>query len=118
MNIYENIIILNPTLPDEEINGAVSKIKEIVIQSGGEVLKTDMWGRKKLAYPIDKHNKGFYTMLVYKTPPETIRKLEEFYKVFDPVIKFMVVRLGQKEVAAFEKTMAVTAEAPQAAEAS
>lgn len=98
MNIYENIVILNASLPDEEINSSLSKIKDIIVNSGGEVLKVDMWGRRKLGYEIKKQNKGFYILMIYKTPPATIKKLEEFYKVFDPVIKFMVVKLGPKQV--------------------
>ena len=44
MNIYENVVILNASLPDEEISGAVSKIKDIIINAGGEILVAEMWG--------------------------------------------------------------------------
>ncbi len=98
MNIYENIIILNASLPDEEINTAIGRIKDIIIKSDGEVLKTDAWGRKKLGYEIKKHTKGHFTLLIYKAPASTIKKLEEFFKVFDPVIKFMIIRLGPKQI--------------------
>ncbi|MEW6110237.1 MAG: 30S ribosomal protein S6 [Nitrospirota bacterium] len=113
MNIYENIVILNASLPDEEINEAVSKIKDIVVNSGGEVLKTDTWGRRKLAYEIKKQNKGFYALLIFKTPPATIKKLEEFYKVFDPVIKFMVIKLGSRQVSQLETAQAAATEQPK-----
>ena len=113
MNIYENIIILNAALPDEEINAAVSKIRELVTTAGGETLKADLWGRRKLAYEIKKQQKGFYVLFVFKTPAGTIRKLEEFYKVFDPVIKYMVIKLGPKQVKALEAAQAA-AEAEQA----
>ena len=110
MNIYENIVILNASLPDEEINAAISKIKDIIINSGGEILKAESWGRRKLAYEIMKQNKGMYALLIYKTPPATIKKLEEFYKVFDPVIKYMVIKLGPKQVKHLETTQAAEAE--------
>jgi small subunit ribosomal protein S6 len=115
MNIYENIVILNAALPDEEINTSISRIKDIIVNSGGEVLKTDIWGRKKLAYEIKKQGKGFYVLLIYKTASSTIRKLEEFYKVFDPVIKYMVIKLGTKEIKHLEKLQAAAtaAEAEQ-----
>lgn len=112
MNIYENVLILNASLPDEEINSAVSKIKDIIINAGGEVLLSEMWGRRKLSYDIKKQNKGFYSLLIFKTPSLTIKKLEEFYKVFDPVIKYMVIKLDQKQVKHLEKTQ--TSEAEQA----
>lgn len=110
MNIYENIVILNASLPDEEINTSVSKIKDIIINSGGEVLKTDIWGRKKLAYEIKKQNKGFYTLLIFKTPSATIKKLEEFYKVFDPIIKYMFIKLGTKQIKHLESLQATETE--------
>lgn len=102
MNIYENIIILNASLTDEEIEAAAVKIKALITNSGGEILKTDSWGRKKLAYEIKKHKKGFYLLLIFKTAPSVIKKLEDYYKVFDPVIKFMVIKLDKK---AFEFVM-------------
>lgn len=102
MNIYENIIILNASLTDEEIEAAAAKIKALITNSGGEILKADSWGRKKLAYEIKKHKKGFYLLLIYKVAPSVIKKLEDYYKVFDPVIKFMVIKLDKK---AFEVVM-------------
>ncbi|OGW73910.1 MAG: 30S ribosomal protein S6, partial [Nitrospirae bacterium RIFOXYC2_FULL_44_7] len=68
MNIYENIVILNASLSDEEIETASGKIKDLITNSGGEILKTDVWGRRKLAYEIKKQKKGFYLLLVFKSP--------------------------------------------------
>ncbi len=113
MNIYENIVILDASLSDEEINNSISKIKDVILNAGGEVLKAESWGRRKLSYEIKKHNKGVYALFVYKTPPPVIRKLEDFYKVFDPVIKYMVIKLGRKQVKHFEKVRAAEAEQPK-----
>lgn len=110
MNIYENVLILNASLADEEINSSVSKIKDIIVNAGGEILLSEMWGRRKLAYDIKKQNKGFYALLIFKTPAATIRKLEEYYKVFDPVIKYMVIKLDQKQVKHLEKPQTVEPE--------
>lgn len=110
MNIYENIVILNAALPDEEISAAITKIKDLVTNAGGETVKADLWGRRKLAYEIKKQQKGFYVLFVFKTPAATIRKLEELYKVFDPIIKYMVIKLGTKQIKAFEAAQAAEAE--------
>ncbi len=112
MHIYENLVILDASLPDDEINAAIGKIKDVITNAGGEVIKAESWGRRKLAYEIKKHNKGVYALLVYKTPPAVIRKLEDYYKVFDPVIKYMVIKLGRKQVKQLE-----AAQAAQAAQA-
>lgn len=103
MNIYENIVIFDAALTDEETDAAISKIKEIIAGNGGEVLKVDIWGRKKLAYEIKKQKKGLYVLLFYKTPSTTLKKLEEFYKVFDAILKFMIIKLGSKQISNLEK---------------
>ncbi len=113
MNIYENIVIFDSSLSDEEAESAVTKIKGIVTGSSGEVLKVDMWGRRKLAYEIKKQKKGIYVLLLYKTPPETIKKLEEFFRVFDVVIKYMIIKLDSKQIRDLEKFEAVSEPAEQ-----
>lgn len=115
MNIYENVVILNAALSDEDITAALGKIQSIITSAGGEVLKVDNWGRRKLSYEINKQSKGYYSMLIYKTPSDTIKKLEEFYKVFDPVIKFMVIKLGPKQIKQFEAVQQAQAAAAGAA---
>src|SRR4030042_5140347 len=108
MNVYENIVILNAALSDEEAETAITKIKELIVDQGGEVLKVDIWGRKKLAYEIKKQKKGLYVLLFYKTPPATVKKLEEFYKVLDAVLKFMIIKLGPKQIGDLEKLEAMS----------
>jgi len=99
MNIYESITILNASLTDEEIEAATDRIKDLITNSGGEILKADMWGRKRLAYEIKKHKKGYYILLVFKAAPSLIKKLEDLYKVFDPVIRYMVIKLDKRQAA-------------------
>lgn len=113
MNVYENIIIINASLPDEEIDAAITKIKEFIAGQGGQIVKTNIWGKKKLAYEIKKQKKGLYVLLIYKTPPSTIKKLEEFYKVFEPVIKYCVIKLGAKQIEHLEKTEAASEQGEQ-----
>ena len=103
MNIYENMIILNAAISDEEAEAAVTKIKDLVTGQGGEVLKVDVWGRKKLAFEIKKQKKGLYVLLYFKTPATTVKKLEDFYKVSDTVLKYMVVKLEKKQIKDLEK---------------
>jgi small subunit ribosomal protein S6 len=111
MNIYENIIIMNAAISDEEAEAAVTKIKDLVTGQGGEVLKVDVWGRRKLSYEIKKQKKGLYVLLIFKAPSATVKKLEDFYKVSDTVLKYMVVKLEKKQVQELEKSEPV-AEAP------
>ncbi len=100
MNIYENIVILNASLPDEDLEAASKKIKDLITSFEGEILKVDIWGRKKIAYEIKKQKKGFYLLLIFKAPSSAIKKLEDYYKVYDPIMKHMILRLGRKEAEA------------------
>lgn len=103
MNIYENIVILNPSLNEEEVKASIAKICEIISSTNGEILKTDYWGKRKLAYEINKQKMGIYILLLFKAPPSTIKKIEDFFKVHDPIIKFMVIKLSKKQIEAIPK---------------
>ncbi|TAN41130.1 MAG: 30S ribosomal protein S6 [Nitrospirae bacterium] len=119
MNIYENVVILNPSLSEEELKAALDKIGDLVKNNGGEVLKIDNWGKRKLSYELNKQKMGHYIMFIMKTPPLAIKKIENYFKVYDPVIKFMVIKLGKKQIAALPKDVFAVAGAqePQASEA-
>ena len=113
MNIYENMVILNANISDEEADSVVTRIKDLITGQGGEVLKIDVWGRKKLSYEIKKQKKGLYVLLFFKTPPATVRKLEDFYKVTDTVLKYIVLKLNAKQVKTLEKVEPAQESAPE-----
>lgn len=105
MNVYENIIILNASLSDEDIESALTKIKEFITGQGGEILKINIWGKRKLAYEINKHKRGLYVLIVYKISPAIIKKLEEFYRLSDNIIKYLIIKLSAKQVENLGKTI-------------
>lgn len=114
MNFYENMVILNPTLTEDETKAAIDKISELVTSSGGTVLKADNWGKRKLAYELNKQKMGVYVLFLFKAPPATIRRIEDYFKVYDPVLKFMVIKLGNKQIAALPKEVSGIAEPQEA----
>jgi small subunit ribosomal protein S6 len=105
MNHYENIAILDPALSDAEIADATEKITSVITKNGGEIIKSENWGKRNLAYEVSKKKKGVFLFLVFKAPSNVVKKIEEYYKVFDPVFKFLVVKLGTKEIAALMKSI-------------
>jgi small subunit ribosomal protein S6 len=100
MNFYENIFILSPDLDDSAVENSIERVKNIVIKNGGEIIKIENWGRKKLAYELNKQSKGIYILLIFKAPPATIHELEKLSKVFDVLIKFMAIKLRKKQIEA------------------
>jgi len=109
MNYYEDMVILDAALDDAAVEETVQRIKDVIVKQGGEILKSENWGRRKLAYELNKHQKGNYVLLLFKAPSSTIAELEKLSKVVDSIIKFMVVKLVKKK-----QIEAVTA-APKAA---
>lgn len=105
MNIYENVVIINSSLTEEELKSAAEKITEQIVKSGGEILKTDNWGKRKLAYELNKQRMAFYAFFLFKAPAIAIKDLEYFYKVFDPVMKHMIIRLSKKQIEALPKEL-------------
>lgn len=100
MNIYENVVILNPSLNEEELKSAADKISDIIKNSGGEILKIDNWGKRKLAYEVNKQKMGVYLLFLFKSPSTVIKKIEDYFKVFEPIVRFMVVKLDKNQIAA------------------
>ena len=109
MNIYENVVILNPSLNEEGMKSAINKITDVIVKSGGEVLSTDNWGKKKLAYEISKHKMGIYVLFLFKAEASTPKKIEDYFKIFDPVLKFIIIKLSKKQVAELPAGIAGTA---------
>ncbi|MCX7914512.1 MAG: 30S ribosomal protein S6 [Thermodesulfovibrionales bacterium] len=105
MNIYENIVIINPSLGEDDLRAIIDKISEQITKAGGEILKVDNWGKKKLAFELNKQKMGYYLIILFKSKPSFIKELEYFYKVYEPIVKFMVIKLTTKQIEALPKDL-------------
>jgi small subunit ribosomal protein S6 len=104
MNNYETLYVLKPTLTDEETAANIAKIEEILVREGAEILATNNMGMRKLAYPVEKNERGVYTVVYFKAAGSVITELERNLKFNEEVIKYLTVKYSkQKEVAQFEK---------------
>lgn len=97
MRIYELIYIVKPDIPEEEIDGVAEVVREVIESGGGTVDKLDKWGKRRMAYRVQKYQDAIYVLVQYSTetgeslPKEVERRL----RVADPVIKFMTVRIDE-----------------------
>ncbi|HFB83453.1 30S ribosomal protein S6 [Thermosulfuriphilus ammonigenes] len=89
---YESLFIIHPDHLEEK-DQVFSRLKEIVEKAGGQVVKIEEWGLKKLAYPIQKKKQGFYVLAEFGGPPELPRSLESFMRIDERVIRFVIVKL-------------------------
>lgn len=104
MNCYETLFVLKPTLTEEEIAAQIAKIKDVLVKENAELAATDDMGMRKLAYPVQKNNRGYYTVLFYKAEGSVINELERNLKINENVIKFLTVKYTKKkEIAQFDK---------------
>ena len=96
MQIYESIFIINPNLPDEDTAAVIKKMQDVVAKQGGEMIKFEDWGKKKLSYEIKKEKRGHYAFFQFKSGPTAVSELERTYKMTDSVIKFLTVKLEKE----------------------
>jgi len=137
MRNYENLVIVKPTFTAEEIQASIKAIEEVITSNGGEIATTDAMGMRKLAYPIEKNERGYFHVIYYTIAPSAISEIERRFRINEDLLRFVTIKydtnreitawnqLVQKaqkkaaapaqEVAKTEET-AVEAEAPVATE--
>jgi small subunit ribosomal protein S6 len=93
--IYEELFILKPDAPEEEVNQLVDQLKTQLTTAGATVDKVDLWGKRRLAYRVDKYREGSYVLLQFTAGPETVKELERRLRVSDMVLKFLTVRIDE-----------------------
>ena len=92
MNQYETVFILTPVLSDDQMKEAVEKFKGILTSNGAEIINEELWGLKKLAYPIQKKSTGFYVLVEFKAEPTVIKTLEVNYRRDERVIRYITIK--------------------------
>lgn len=95
MNKYEVMFILESTLEDDKKEAAIEMVKE-VISADGEVGKVDVWGMRKLAYPIQKKNEGYYVVIEFNGKPELPKELDRRLKISDSIIRHIIINKEEK----------------------
>jgi small subunit ribosomal protein S6 len=100
---YETVFILTPVMSEEQVKEAVEKFKKILTDNGAEIIHVDNWGLRKFAYPIDKKNSGFYTVVEFKANPQSIKTLEVEYRRDERILRYLTTALDKHAVAYNEK---------------
>ncbi len=107
MRDYETMFIVNPDGSEDEINALLERIKKIIVSNGGEILAEEHMGIKKMAYEIQKKRMGYYGLFRFKGEPSVKNELERNLRLFDDVLRFLVVKpesVEAEQVEAEEKT--------------
>ena len=92
---YELVVILRPDISDEEVPTSLDWLQQSVTSRGGEVVETNHWGRRRLAYPIGRHREGNYVVTQIRLDPEQVPRLDGGLRISEEVLRHLIVRAGE-----------------------
>ena len=98
MNHYETVFILNPVLSEDQAKDTVDKFVKVLTKANAEIINTENWGLKKLAYPINKKSTGFYNLIEFTADSPAINALETEYRRDESVMRFLTTVLDKHAV--------------------
>ncbi len=109
MTQYEVAVLYHPSL-EVDLSKAEDRVLKIFTDNGGKLIKTDNWGKRKLAYPIKKNEHAIYVFYTVEMPGSAIAKVESTLNITDEVIRFLIIKLDLKAKAKAEAAKQLKAE--------
>lgn len=103
MNNYETVFIATPVLSDVQTKELFGKFQGVITENGGQIVSSEDWGLRKLAYPIQKKTTGFYYLIEFEGEGDLVEKLETQYRRDERVIRFLTFRMDKYAVEYAEK---------------
>ena len=94
MNNYEVMYIVKP-IEEEAFEAVVKKFDDLLAANGATVEKTDKWGKKRLAYPIQDLNDGIYVLVTFKADAKAVKELDRVMKITDEILRHMIIKKGE-----------------------
>lgn len=91
MSLYELVYIVRPDVASTHAETTAKKFEEILTSKGAKIIKTEQWGLKTLAYRVNKHRKGYYTLIGFEGNGEAIKEVERQMRINDDIIRFLTI---------------------------
>lgn len=92
MRTYEAMLVLDPEMSKEQVDGVVERVRQFLDDRGGEVLKVEKWGSKTFAYEIKKETKGYYLLLYFKGNTELVSEMERSLRLMEEVLRYLTIK--------------------------
>ena len=96
MRHYENLVIVKPTLTEEEIKNSIAAIEAVITENGGQIVARDEMGMRKLAYPIEKNPRGYFHVVYYTIEPSAIAEIERRFRINEELLRFVTIKYDSK----------------------
>ena len=93
MRRYELMLVIRPDLPDDKTQAVLDRTTRGIAAGGGQIIKVAPWGRRRLAFPIDRYREGSYHILIFEAPAEAIAELERSLLITEEVLRHLVTRV-------------------------
>ena len=93
MRRYELMLVLRPDIADDRSQAIIDRTTRQITASGGQIVKVAPWGRRRLAYPIDRHREGSYHIVIFEAPAESIAELERGLLITEELLRHLVTRV-------------------------
>ncbi len=93
MRRYELMLVIRPDVADDRSQAVVDRTTRQIVAAGGQIVKVAPWGRRRLAYPIDRHREGSYQIILFEAPSDAIRELEHTLLITEEVLRHLVTRV-------------------------
>ena len=93
MRRYELMLVLRPDVPDDRSQAVIDRTTRQLVASGGQIVKVAPWGRRRLAYPIDRYREGSYHIVVFEAPAPALGEMERSLLITEEVLRHLVTRI-------------------------
>jgi small subunit ribosomal protein S6 len=95
MRRYELMLVIRPDVADDKSQALVDRTTRAVVSAGGQIVKVAPWGRRRLAYPIDRHREGSYHIILFEAPSDAIVELEHTLLITEEVLRHLITRVDR-----------------------
>lgn len=95
LRVYETLYIIHPDVPEEEVETMARQLESLVTDGGGEVVKGEIWGKRRLAYKVGKCGDGYFVLLRFKGAPALVQRIESHFRLTDGVIRHLLLHFDE-----------------------
>jgi len=96
LRTYEALYIVRPDVRDDDVQTIAKEVETLVTQNGGAIVRSETWGKRKLAYEVQKCSEGYYILLRFESAPPFVARLENHFRLTDVIIRYLVVLFDEK----------------------
>lgn len=99
MRTYEALFIVRPDAKDEEVQTIAKEVENLITNDGGAIVRSEIWGKRRLAYEVKKFNEGVYVLIRFTSTAVLPKKMEEYFRISDTVIRSLIVAFDEHTLA-------------------